>query len=61
VTNVNIKILSAKAEINKKLGKGGKLINLANGVGRAAIHDIRKKREIETNLFRLFPVIRRFR
>jgi hypothetical protein len=39
--------LSAKAEIIKKLDKGGKLINLAKeyGVGRAMIYDIKKNRE----------------
>jgi Mor family transcriptional regulator len=39
--------LIAKAEIIKKLDRGGKLINLAKeyGVGRATIYDIRKNRD----------------
>jgi Mor family transcriptional regulator len=39
--------LSAKAEIIKKLDKGQKYINLAKvyDVGRAAMYDIKKKRE----------------
>jgi hypothetical protein len=67
------KTLSAKLDIIRKLDKGEKLIDLAKecGVGRAKICDIRKNRQkIECfvknthnliNLFRLFPVIRRFR
>jgi regulator of replication initiation timing len=41
------KTFSAKAEIMKKLDKGGKHINLAKeyGVGRATIYDIRENRE----------------
>jgi Mor family transcriptional regulator len=52
-----------KAEIINKTEKGEKLINLAKeyGVGRATIYDIGKNRYIKINLFRLFPVIRRFR
>jgi hypothetical protein len=44
---LKILILSAKAEIIKKLDKGEKLINLATeyGVGCATIYDIRKNRK----------------
>jgi hypothetical protein len=47
------KTLSAKAEIIKKLDKGERLINLAkeSGVERATMYDIRKNREICSNIF----------
>jgi hypothetical protein len=42
------KTLCAKAEINKKLNKGQKRINLTKeyGVGRATLYDIRKNRRL---------------